>query len=286
MPKSQQVAKIRQILSNRGAGVDTLDLVDDLVDPTVGYEDNKREILMRVGFDTDKRYGEREMVHAQCPSAIADCATNGIDACEFACEECRDTPSCRKLTQKAEPLKKKVVKITKPPKQKEDYFQRKRLGNMEAVARMLPTKLKHIKELETVDPKYAYAKTEKAVLQGEIEEYYKEFPELAKKFKTTKKKVVEPTKTIKPPKVTKKHKVTTKPKKPTPTPVTKSKSKSKFHEKVLTDAQIQHARKHGYVHITIEGVKKRVSKKNFAARKRTIYWYKSGGKVSLKVVRR
>ena len=202
MPKSQQVAKIRQILSNRGAGVDTLDLVDDLVDPTVGYEDNKREILRRVGFDAYTQRSAQAMVHEQCPSAIADCATNGIDACEFACEECRDTPSCRKLTQKAEPPKKKVVK---------------------------------------------------------------------------------PTKTIKAPKVTKKPKVTTKPKKPTPTPITKS--KSKFNEKVLTDAQIQHARKHGYVNITIGGVKKRVSKKNFAARKRTIYWYKSGGKVSLKMVR-
>ena len=263
MPKSQQVAKIRQILSNRGAGVDTLDLVDDLVDPTVGYEDNKREILRRVGFDTGKRYGEREMVHEQCPSAIADCATNGIDACEFACEECRDTPSCRKLTLKVEPLKKKSMYV------------------------MFKGVMKHRMRC----PECGRAAQDNfCIVHSDVKaldlETSKKAQELTTKFlkseKEHKKKVVKLTKPIKTPKVT------TKPKMAKPIPVAKSKivQKSKFHEKVLTDAQIQHARKHGYVNITIEGVKKRVSKKNFAARKRTICWYKSGGKVSLKIVRR
>lgn len=58
------------------------------------------------------------------------------------------------------------------------------------------------------------------------------------------------------------------------------------HEKILTDAQIKYVRKHGYVNITICGVKKKVKKRNYAPRKRTIYWYKSGGKISLKTVRR
>lgn len=286
MPKSQQVAKIRQILSNRGAGADTLDLVDDLVDPTVGYEDNKREILRRVGFDAYTQRSAQAMVHEQCPSAIADCATNGIDACEFACEECRDTPSCRKLTQKVEPLKKKVVKITKPPK----VTKTERVNLIGAP----------IYKIE--GHKGDWVKRMIEVPVNRRDEYLKEL--LGKEGKGNAlmikddffirrristegerlKKVVKPTKPIKTPKAAKKSKVTTKPKMPKPIPV--AKSKSKFHEKVLTDAQIQHARKKGYVHITIEGVKKRVSKKNFAARKRTIYWYKSGGKVSLKVVRR
>ena len=187
MPKSQQVAKIRLILSNRGAGVDTLDLVDDLVDPTVGYEDNKSEILRSVGFSAESRRGERAMVHEQCPSAIAECGVNGEDTCEFACEVCGDSPACRKLALSLNP----------------------RTG-----------------------------------------EWVKQKP------------------------VTK------------ITPTTKQKTKTKCHKKILTDTQIQHARKKGYVNVTIEGVKKRVTKRNFKPRKRNIYWYKSGGKVSLKIVRR
>ena len=266
MPKSQQVAKIRQILSNRGAGVDTLDLVDDLVDPTVGYEDNKREILRRVGFDTGKRYGEREMVHEQCPSAIADCATNGIDSCEFACEECRDTPSCRKLTQKAEPPKKKSVYVM----------------------------FKGVKKHRMRCPEWGRAAPEDfCIVHGDVKaldlETSKKAQELTKEFlreeKEHKKKVVKPAKPIKKVKITKKVKVTTKAKKPVPAPVVTP--KSKVHEKVLTDAQIQKARKKGYVNVIINGIKKKVTKRNFAPRKRTIYWYKgSGGKISLKIVRR
>ena len=71
-----------------------------------------------------------------------------------------------------------------------------------------------------------------------------------------------------------------------PEKTTKTKpSKITLHPKTLTDAQIKHARKHGYVNVTIDGVKKRVTKRNYALRKRTVQWYRSGGKVCLKVVR-
>ena len=100
--------------------------------------------------------------------------------------------------------------------------------------------------------------------------------------------VIKAIKPLKKAKVIKEVKVTVvKRKKQKIAPIAKPmKTKTKCHKKILTDTQIKHARKKGYVNVTIEGVKKRVTKRNFKPRKRNIYWYKSGGKVSLKVVRR
>jgi hypothetical protein len=58
-----------------------------------------------------------------------------------------------------------------------------------------------------------------------------------------------------------------------------------LQEKVLTTKQIETLRKSGSVDITINGIKKRITKRNVPLRKRMVYWYPSGGKVSVKVMR-
>ena len=73
-----------------------------------------------------------------------------------------------------------TTKKAKTLKHKENHFQRKKRWSMEAVSRMLPQKLKRISELEMVDENWA--RTEEAILQGEMEEHYKEFPELKDEF--------------------------------------------------------------------------------------------------------
>ena len=139
---------------------------------------------------------------------------------------------------------------------------------------------KVIKELnkEEKDKSFIHKSNE---YEKAVEKYYK------KRFDTCvipipKPPIPTPTKVIKPVKKVKAKPSLQKqalPKKPKAT-------KTALHSKILTDAQIKYARKHGYVNVTIEGVKKRVTKKNYTPHKRTIQWYKSGGKVCLKVVRR
>ena len=105
MPKSQQVAKIRQYLSNRGADIDVLDLVEDWVDPTVMYETNKAEIVSRVGFGTTRKPpSNKEMREMYCNSLHNQCASDGLETCQVACDECKNPAACKK----AERIKKEM----------------------------------------------------------------------------------------------------------------------------------------------------------------------------------
>ena len=58
-----------------------------------------------------------------------------------------------------------------------------------------------------------------------------------------------------------------------------------LQEKILTPKQIETLRKSGSVDITINGIKKRVTKANVPLRKRSVFWYTSGKKIALKVMR-
>jgi len=279
MPKSQQVAKIRQVLSNRGAGVDTLDFVDDLVDPTVGYEDNKREILRHVGFGTSNRYAAREMVIAQCPSAIAECVVNGEDPCGFACEECGDTPSCRKVKEIRElggySRKERVgVSLTL---QKAKVAQKKK---------SVYVMFKGIKKHRMRCPKCGRAALDGfCIVHSEVKALDLELSKKAQKMveeniqshkerlAKQKKKVVKPTKPTKTPKVTKKVKVTTKPKKP-------KTIKTALHSKTLTKNQRALLRKYRFVDVSIQSKIYHVMKQHVKDGK--VEWYKKNGKVCLK----
>ena len=107
MPKSQQVAKIQQYLSNRGAGIDVLDLVEDWVDPTVIYEVNKAEIISRVGFgSTRKPPSNKDLQEMHCVSLHNQCAANGLETCQIACDECDNPAACAK----ADKIKKEIKK--------------------------------------------------------------------------------------------------------------------------------------------------------------------------------
>lgn len=113
MPKSQQVAKIRQYLSNRGADIDVLDLVEDWVDPTVIYEANKAEIISRVGFGTTRKPPSNvELREMECTSLYNQCASDGLEICQIACDECEDPVACKKADQIEKEIKKHGRELT------------------------------------------------------------------------------------------------------------------------------------------------------------------------------
>ena len=113
MPKSQQIAKIRQYLSNRGADIDVLDLVDDWVDPTVIYEVNKAEIVSRVGFGTTRKPpSNKDLKEMQCTSLHNQCASNGLETCQIACDECNNPTACKKADRIEKEIKKHGRELT------------------------------------------------------------------------------------------------------------------------------------------------------------------------------
>jgi len=541
MPKSQQVAKIRQYLSNRGADIDVLDLVEDWVDPTVMYETNKAEIVRRVGFgNVQKPPSNKEMREMYCDSLHNQCASDGLETCQVACDECKNPAACKKAERikkeikkygrELTPFERDEIEIAKEAKRKakkakysvgqtvkcregyelqcgfsgvrkitqvkrypdyviygiegklqgfveEDWIERIKVKPVKPVPKpkkkqqtdeQIDKEMKRMAkrdeemfnriDLPFLKPKFKIGQRVRSsvgtpmeggfsgfakitsiepgpdmVLYGiehiasgrpvglSIEESYIKAAPKKKPSKTSKPKkepktvelgrdiprwikiknnkyfysrsfstkkeadwwanslrkdsrlaevkkykpfifylsnsnepqkyivwATSPYETIKPPKpkgkgieetaikelnkgakvksyihgseeyekaVGKYYKkrfganvvLTTKPPKPTPAKATpkkkkkaksakpslqkkpsakKSKTSKTLHPKTLTDAQIKHARKYGYVNVIIEGVKKRVTKRNYAPRKRTVQWYKSGGKVHLKVVRK
>lgn len=113
MPKSQQVAKIQQYLSNRGADIDVLDLVEDWVDPTVIYEVNKAEIVTRVGFgSTHKPPSNKDLQEMECTSLHNQCASNGLETCQIACDECNNPAACKKADRITKEIKKHGRELT------------------------------------------------------------------------------------------------------------------------------------------------------------------------------
>lgn len=430
--KQKQTRMICAILSRRMMSPPSYEEVSDYVDSNVTYAENKREVLAVFGERSRRGHmSDKDMREGYCTSLHNSCASNGLDTCQIACDECKNPAACRKAERIAKEIKKHgrelthfeqmeeahakeakrkvkkakystgqivtcregyelqcgfsgareitqvkaypdyvmygitgkaqgfveedwiegvtVKKAKVAPKPKEDDFQRKRRLTMEKVSQMIPQKLKRISELEKVDADWA--RTDKAILQREVGEYYKDFPELCKTqkatkpFKPKKKSVFVMFKGVRKHRMRcpicgrsahenfcivhsdvkaldletskkaqklvtenlkyqkeheKKMKKTVKPPKPTPAKATPKKKKvkttkpslhkkalpKKLHPKTLTGAQIKHARKYGYVNVTIEGVKKRVTQRNYAPRKRTVQWYRSGGKVCLKVMRK
>ena len=113
MPKSQQVAKIQQYLSNRGADIDVLDLVEDWVDPTVIYEVNKAEIVSRVGFGTTQKLpSNKDLQEMHCTSLHNQCASNGLETCQIACDECKNPVACKKADKIEKEIKKHGRELT------------------------------------------------------------------------------------------------------------------------------------------------------------------------------
>lgn len=113
MPKKQQVAKIKQYLSNRGADTQVLNLVDDWVDPTVKYETNKAEIIRRVGFGTTRKQpSTKDLREMRCDSLHDECRSNGLDTCQIACDECKNPAACEKADKIEKEIKKHGRELT------------------------------------------------------------------------------------------------------------------------------------------------------------------------------
>ena len=322
--KAKQTRMICAILSRRMMSPPSYEEVFDYVDSQVTYAENKREVLAVFGERSRiARVTDKQMREMYCNSLHNQCASNGLDTCAEACKECKNPAACEKACKIETEIKKHGRELTHIERmQKEHSKEAKRtpkgakystgqivkcregyelqcgFSGARKITRVnaypdyvmygiegkthgfveedwiVGVKVKVKKAPKTL-PERRGMTTEDEIKQAiqsgafkrETVKYHKEVErELERRIKPPKK-----VKKIKLPKVAKP------PKKPKP-------SKA-LHAKTLTDAQIKHARKYGYVNVTIEGVKKRVTKRNYAPRKRAIQWYKSGGKVCLKTVR-
>lgn len=254
-----QKTLIRKYLMKMGLDYHMAGDMLDEVDPTLTLPENITNTKEAVQRKYEGRYIETvkkglspEAEYYESQKLIKDCLKNGIITCAEACSITNDIEACERYSfHKGE-----QIKHDKRVKAARELLARKQKEREEKAKKLLPTveipKIKPIKK--------------------------KVKPKKVKKRKPFVLKPIIPTKKLK---KVKKRKLVVKPK-----PKIIKKKVGGIHEKVLTDAQIQHARKRGYVNVTIEGVKKKVKKRNYAPRKRTIYWYKSGGKVSLKNIRR
>ena len=287
MPKSQQVAKIRQYLSNRGAGTDVLDLVNDWVDRTVIYEVNKAEIIARVGFDKPRKLTKKDLHEMQCTHLSRDCAEDGLEICQVACGECGDPFSCKRVDVLEKEIKKhgrelthsermnietakEAKRVPKKPKYEKGQTVKCREGYSCGF-----TGVKKITEVKAYPDYVHYAIEGKE--HGFVDEEWIERVMVKQVLK--KKKVTAPEikiEKVKKPQLPKKKVKITKP---------KGRQPAKIHQKVLTKEQLKQIGTFGETTISIGGTKKTITPSHFNPRSNTVYWWNQNGKVNLKIVR-
>lgn len=301
MPKSQQVANIRQYLSNRGADIDVLDLVEDWVDPTVIYEVNKAEIVGRVGFGTTRKPPtNKELVEMQCTSLHNECQEDGLETCQVACEECGDTTSCKKVTTIEKEIKKHGRELTSSERM--DAAAAKEAKRTPKKARYEKGQtvkcredyscgfsgVKKITEVKAYPDYVLYAIEDKE--RGFVDEEWIEGVKVKRVLKE--KKETEPAPDIEierfnKPQRPKQAESTEQPKKKKKVKITKPKlgHPAKIHQKVLTKEQLKQISTFGETTISIGGRKKTITACHFNPRSNTVYWWDQNGKVHLKIVR-
>jgi hypothetical protein len=266
----QQSAWLKRKMSNRGAGIDVLDRVSEEIDKQADYKSNVKDIARKYGFVGEEKIGKREAKERQCSAEISLCRGASIpSSCEFACEECKDKESCDELGELKESGGKSwedriraEFKELPVVKSKKVSFAGKKKHRMRCpiCGRAAPEDfcMVHgdVKSLDLTTSAKAQELTHGLMVArtGWLKK------QRAKKAAVAAKKVA-PSKHV-----------------GTPKP-------SKAREKVLTAKQIQEVRKRGYCDVTIQGVKKRITKRNVPLRKRTVQWYPSGKKIALKVMR-
>ena len=266
----QQSAYLKGRMSRRGAGEDVLGIVGEEIDPTADYASNVKEIARKYGYVGPKHVGVRESKERQCSSEIEHCRGYSVKpSCEFACKECKDKESCVELDELEKSGGKAwderiLEEFPELPavKPKKVIFAGKKKHRLRCpiCGRAAPDNfcMVHgdVKSLDLTTSAKAQELT-RGLMAAESEWRKKQ---KAKKAAPAAKKAVPP-KQVVPPKP------------------------FKAHEKLLTDKQLKEVRKHGYCFVTIQGIKKRITKKNVPSRKRTVQWYPSGKKIALKVMR-
>ena len=79
----------------------------DYVDTEVTYAENKREVLAVFGERSRKaRVSDKEMREMYCTSLHNECAANGLDTCQTACDECKNPAACNKAERIGKEIKK------------------------------------------------------------------------------------------------------------------------------------------------------------------------------------
>jgi len=239
------------------------------------------------------------MQEMYCTSLHNQCASNGLDTCQAACEECKNTAACKKADNidieikthgreltAIERMRKAQAAEAKRALAKPKYSTGQIVTCREGYELQCGfTGLHKITQVKRYPDYVMYG------IEGKPHGFVDEEWIIGVKAKTAKpvlkekKKKVKRVKTVTPVKQVKQVKHV-KPVKHIKVVKKRKTPKTVLHLKTLTDAQIKHARKYGYVKVTIDGVRKKVTKRNYAPRKRDIQWYNAGGKVCLKTVKR
>ena len=107
--KQQQARMIRAILSRRMMSPPSFEDVLDYVDSEVTYAENKREVLAVFGERSRSvRTSNKDLQEMHCTSLHNKCASNGLETCQVACDECDNPAACNKAERIGKEIKNTV----------------------------------------------------------------------------------------------------------------------------------------------------------------------------------
>ena len=111
--KPKQARMIHAILSRRMMSPPSYEDVLDYVDSQVTYAENKREVLAVFGERSrTARVTDKDMRDMYCTSLHNQCASDGLDTCQIACDECSNPAACKKACKIEKEIKKHGRELT------------------------------------------------------------------------------------------------------------------------------------------------------------------------------
>ena len=311
--KQQQTHKIRAILSRRMMSPPSYEDVLDYVDSEVTYAENKREVLAIFGERSRRgQITNKDLQEMHCVSLHNQCASNGLETCQIACDECKNPAACKKAEQIGKEIKKHGRELT--------GFERLQSEHTKE-AKQAPKKAKYstgqtVKCREGYELQCGFSGSQKITqvkqypdyvmygIKGKVQGFVDEEWIVGVKVKTKPKKFrsvagqaprtldplakvqILPELSPKTPKKKKKGAITGKPQTPKISykkkklPKMPEAIKKVLHPKTLTKNQQALLRKYRFVDISIQGKMYHITKQNVKDGK--VEWYKKNGKVCLK----